>query len=65
MPYLDQYDVTSNGQVFNLDTAGDFEFNIVASSNSFQQGQFVLTTWFERDPSSFEALMHSQSSDSE
>ena len=49
MPYRDEYDVTADGHVYTAEAAGDYEFNVVAGSNSFQRGQFVLTAWFDKD----------------
>ena len=48
MPYMDEYDVTKNHQTYSGEIDGDFEFNVVAASNSYSTGQFVLTVWYER-----------------
>ena len=48
MPYMDEYDVTKNQQAYTDEVDGDFEFNVVAASNSYSSGAFLLTVWYER-----------------
>ena len=40
MPYMDEYDVTKNRQAYTGEVDGDFEFNVVAASNSYSSGAF-------------------------
>jgi hypothetical protein len=47
MPYLDEYDVTEKGHTYSASADADFNFNVVASSNSFLKGALILTVWFE------------------
>lgn len=47
LPYLDEYDVTDKGHTFHASDDADFEFNVIAYSNSLIKGHFVMTVWFE------------------
>jgi len=47
LPYLDEYDVTSRGHVYHTSDDADMEFNVIAYSNSFSYGHYVMTVWYE------------------
>jgi hypothetical protein len=49
LPHLDETDVTADGHVFTTADSAEFELNVVAYSNSFLKGHFVMTIWLDSE----------------